>query len=655
MDYPLTSSPFSIGSCELRNRVVRTAHGTGYTDGNVTDRLVAFHEARAKGGIALTILETSAVHPSSPSSMAAWRDEIVPGWARLAESVHRHGMKIFPQIWHGGAHVRPLDGGASWAPSSLPEPAFGRVPLAMTQAMIDELVESFAAGARRAQEAGLDGVEVHGGHEYLVSQFLSPLANLRDDDYGGSIENRARFAREILAAIRREVGPDFPVGIRISASDGLAGGIDVEEAIAAAEILEADGNLSFLDVSLGGMHNPALLVGAMHEPHGYELPSTAPVADAVELPTIVAGRFLSLDEVEQVLAAGTADLVSMVRATIADPDLVAKTLAGRASEVRPCIGCNEGCVGQRNASGASDGTVGCTVNAEAGLEFRLRLQPAPRARRVLVAGAGPAGLEAARVAATRGHRVEVHEAAASVGGLVNASRAAPYRDDIGTICDYLERELRRLGVELHLGSRLDLGAVQALQPDVVITATGASPRRDGIQRLRPELRPAGLDLSHVVDPVQVLFEGAGRGARRALVFDDLGHYPAIGVAEHLLERGTHVTFATSQPTLAPELVRSFQHDPVARRLASYETFELITRAALIGVGEEEVTLQNIDSDRDQSVPADLVVLVTGFESERELHERLVEAGIESILAGDALAPLLMQRAIASGYAAGAAV
>jgi 2,4-dienoyl-CoA reductase-like NADH-dependent reductase (Old Yellow Enzyme family) len=652
--YPLTQSPFSIGSLTLRNRVVRTAHGTGYASNGVTDRLIAFHVARARGGIAMTIAETAAVHPTSPSALPAWTDDIIPGWARLADAVHEHGMKIFHQLWHAGSQVLPVGGGPSWSSSAIPEPTAGRMPIAMTKAMIDEIVEGFAATAVRARDSGLDGVEIHAGHTYLISQFLSPLTNVRTDEYGGDAENRARFAREVTAAVRAAVGPDFPVGIRLSASDGVAGGVEPDEATRTAKLLEADGNLDFVDVSMGGYYAMNKIIGAMHEPHGYELPDVTRVTRAVDLPTIVTGRILTLAEVERVLADGDADLVSMVRATLADPELVTKSLAGREAEVTPCIGCNEGCVGGRNTGGTAAGVVGCTVNPRAGFEY-LPEPPAPAARRrILVAGAGPAGLQAAWVAASRGHDVEVHEAGDHAGGLVRASRAAPKRDEIGVICDHLERELGRLDVPIRFGSHVDAALVAEFAPDAVIVATGSVPSRDGIQRMRPGLRPAGLDLPHVVDAVDVLLHGVG-AARRAVVFDDMGQYPAVGVTEHLLEQGLHVTLATSCPSLAPELVKTMQRDPAALRLGAHETFSLVTRTSLVAVTAETVTLRGLDDEQEEVLPADLVVLVTSFERRADLADELAATGVETHLAGDAVAPLLMQHAIASGDRAGVAV
>jgi len=655
--YPHVQTPIQIGALTLRNRITRTAHGTGYAvDGKVTERLIAYHEARARGGVGSLFLETCGVHWSSPGPLWAFRDEVIEGWSAIAERLHTHDTKVFAQLWHGGAQVEPPDGSAAWAASAIPEPINGRVAQAMTKAMIDEMVECFAAAAARAQRAGLDGVEIHGAHTYLVCSFLSPMTNLREDQYGGGLENRTRFAREILAAVRETCGRDFALGIRLTADEGVEGGITPPEASQTRAILERHELIDFVNVSLGGYHDFARMIGAMHEPHGYELPTSEPVTRPARMPTIVTGRIVPLAEAEAVLASGAADLVSMVRALLADPELVAKSLAGNERDVRPCIGCNEGCVGRRFAVGAAIGQTGCTVNPDAGHEHLGRtLDPVTVPRSILVVGAGPAGLEAAWTAARRGHRVVLHEAASEPGGQVRLARTAPHRSELGGICDWLWEELDRLEVPRHLDSPVDVGLVRRERPDAVIVATGSLPRRDGIQRMLPGIRVDGVALPNVVSANEVLGGGLPRMPARAVVLDDLGNYHAVGAAEALLEAGTEVVFVTSFPTLAPDLFRSFQRDAVARRLGGYDAFQLRTRSAVVAVSPEIVTVRNIDTARESEIAAELLVLVTGFEPQAALAAQLEAADVEVHLAGDAIAPLLMPHAFASGRQAGLAV
>jgi 2,4-dienoyl-CoA reductase-like NADH-dependent reductase (Old Yellow Enzyme family) len=613
----------------------------------VTEALVAYHEARARGGVGSVFTETCTVHPSSPGPLVAWRDDVVPGLALLADRLHTLDTCVFAQLWHGGIQAFPRDGSPAWAPSRLADPIHGRIAQPMTQAMIDAVVEGFAAAAARAERAGLDGVEVHGAHSYLVHSFLSPLTNRRDDAYGA---DRIRFAREVLAAIRASTSPSFAVGIRIVGSEGVEGGIEPPEAVRILAALEDDGLVDFVDVSMGGYHALGKLIGAMHEPLGYELPTSEPVTRGARVPTIVTGRVTTLAQAEAILAAGVADLVSMVRATIADPALVATSLAGRPEAVRPCIGCNEGCVGRLFDLRPGGGRTGCSVNPDVGREGEPPPAPAAVPRRVLVVGAGPAGLEAAWTAARRGHEVAIHEAAEAPGGLLRVQRRAPHRDEIGRISDWLWDEVGRLGVERRLGSRVDAGLAREF--DAVIVATGSLPRRDGVQRLRPAQTVVGIE--RAVTPLEVL-AGEVPAPRTALVFDDCGNYEAVGAAELLLEEGADVCLATSFDAVAPDLFRSFQHGALVARLGGYPGFRAVTRAVLERIEPGRVTLRSLDGGAPVEVDAELAVVMTGFEPQTALVDELLAAGLEVHPAGDVVAPLLLPHAIASGRAAGLAV
>lgn len=653
--YPHALSPITVNGSVWKNRITRTAHGTGYgVDGKVTERLIAYHEARARGGVGSLFMETCGVHPSSPGPLWAFRDDIVEGWAAIAERMHRHDVKILPQLWHGGGQSFPPDGSPSWAASAIADPIHGKMAQAMTQAMIDDVVEGFAKAAARAEKAGLDGVEVHAAHTYLICSFLSPMTNSREDGYGGSLENRYRFAREVMSAIRSTTGPGFIAGIRL-APEAVDGGLTPDEVAQVRGWLEDDGLIDYVNVSMGGYFAFTKMIGAMHEPHGYEIATSEPATRPSKVPTIVTGRILTMAEAEQVIASGAADIVSFVRAMLADPELVKKSVEGREGEVRPCIGCNEGCVGRRFALGAAVGQTGCTVNPDAGFELEApSLDPVAEPRRVLVVGAGPAGLEAAWTAATRGHQVTIHDAADAPGGLPRIHRTAPFRGEIGVIGDWLWGRLDVLGVEKRLGSTVTVDTVRAEAPDVVIVATGSLPRRDGIQRMRPGHRVEGIDLPNVVTPLEVL-GGTAPAPARAVVFDDLGNYQAVGSAERLLAQGSEVVFVTSHPGFAPDLFRSFQRDATWDRLASYPGFRLEVRSSIERVTPTSVTIRSLDGGREEEVAAELLVLMTGFEPQTALLEELRAAGIDARPAGDAIAANLMPHAIATGRAAGVAV
>ena len=656
--YPNVFSPITINGLEIPNRIVRAAHGTGLSAGGL-QVLIDYHEARAKGGVGLTILEVASVHPTCAASLLAFRPEIVADYERLAEASHRHGMKLFQQLWHAGNNAYTLTGGPPWAPSRVMGAQATVLPLPMTKGMIDEVVGAYAAAARHCKQGGLDGVEIHGAHGYLLTQFMSPVTNLREDDYGGSFENRMRFPREVIAAVRAEVGDDYPLGIRLTASEGVGGGIGPEQNREIALALEADGLLDFYDVSVGSYYAFDQFIGGMHEPHGYELGRSTVATKALSKPTIVTGRVITVAEAEDIIASGQADMVSMVRATLADPDIVRKAAEGREADTRPCIGCNQGCIG------GSTGPLmrfGCTVNVGAGQEGRFgddRIQPAETPRRVLVVGGGPAGMEAARVAALRGHAVTLREAGDRLGGQVQAARQLPHREEIGGIVDWLEGQLRALEVDVRLNAPVDAAQwdrwhrsfdwLEHERPDAVIVATGSTPRVDGFQALRPAEPPAGLHLPHVWSYHDVA-EGVAELGTKAVVLDDVGHYPAIGVAEKLLEAGVAVTFVTRHHSLGELVEGALMREPALRRLTGHASgFRLVPRAHLAEVTETDALIRNLDSGGEERVAADMVVLMSGNVPNTEFAEAIADYDGEVRVVGDALAPRWLEMAIHSGH------
>ncbi|MBP6802276.1 MAG: FAD-dependent oxidoreductase [Zoogloea sp.] len=656
---PLTHvhTPINLGPIALKNRVVRTAHATNLGAGTMNDALIGYHLARAEGGVGLSIIEILSVHPSTPATLNVFIPDIGDAYRKLVAAVRPHGMKLFQQLWHGGHNALPLDGSPPWSASDVPSPTIGVTPVPMTQAMIDEIVAAYADTARKCEEWGLDGVEIHCAHGYLPAQFLSPNANRRSDGYGGSFENRLRFLREVVAAVRQAVSVNFAVGVRV-APDQSAGGIGVEDVQRAVQALEDKHLIDFVDVSLGDYHAFPKLIGGMHEPMGYEMPTSAPIARAARTPAIVTGRFRTLEEADQIIRLGDADLVALTRAHIADPQLVNKTLAGHPEQVRPCIACNQGCVGGLLGPAAR---MGCTVNPAIGAENSLddtRLTPVATPRRVLVVGGGPAGMEAARVAALRGHTVTLAEAADNLGGTLRIAARAPQRHGIADIAVWLEQEIYRLGVDVRLSSYLSADDIRSLAPDAVILATGSLPRMDGIQLSHPGEPIAGIARPHVLSSWDLLLERPPRPVKSAVVIDDVGHYEGIAAAEHLLAQGAEVHFVTRHAAFAHQMEAALSAEPALQRFARGRfTLHLRTRALAIGQNDVELLPAYLPAGGPGAfrVPAERVVFISHNAPNRELASELAASGIPLQVIGDANAPRFLPVAIREGRLAGMAV
>ena len=654
MDLRRIFEPIRINDVEIPNRICRPGHGTSFAIGShITDDLIAYHAARARAGVGLIFLDLATVHPSSFNfNLHSWDDSIIEGYERFARAIHDCGAKAFHQLWHGGAHWPAADGGPPWSSSPLAAPFTGIVPIEMDQAQVEEIVQAFARATWRAEQGGIDGVEIHAGHGYLPHQFLSPLTNQRTDEYGGSFDNRLRFLRELLTAARAAVSPRYPIGIRIS-DQYAPGGLSIEECADAVRRLEADGLIDFVNASQGSYYSIPAMLPSMSEPTASMLPSSAPIAAAASrIPRIVCGRLRTLEDGEQVLRQGIADLVGFVRPLIADPELVRKTRSGRAEQVRPCIGCNQGCVG--GILGVTH-RMGCVVNPAVGFEASLAeelIGHTDHPRDVMIVGGGPAGLEAASTAALRGHRVTLCEAAAHLGGALRVARLAPKLQGIYDIGDWLEREVYRLGVTVRTGTFVEASDVQRESPDVVIVATGATPRTDGVLISVPGEPASGVEQEHVLSPAQLLTRPNRDLGSSAVVFDDLGQYEAIGVAEYLLEKGVAVTFVTRCASFAPAVDMAVRAEPALERLHAKDSFELITRAHLVAVERNHCLIRPIQGRTVRRVPADTVVMVAGKRSLNELARELAGRVATVKLVGDALSPRDLQCAIREGHLAG---
>jgi mycofactocin system FadH/OYE family oxidoreductase 2 len=646
-------TPFRVGGLTLRNRIYSTGHAEALAeDGKPGPRLRAYHEAKARGGCALTIIGGStSVHPSSPAS--AWNmianhdDSVVPAYRGIAEAVHRHGCLVFSQLTHLGRRAQSDTEG--WhvllAPSQIPEPVHREVPHELEPEQIAMLVRAFGDAARRCREGGLDGVELSFAHNHLVDQFWSPLFNRRTDEYGGSLDNRLRFAFEVLREVRRQVGRDWVVGARISGDELTDGGLTADDMALIARRLAASELLDFLSIIGGAAHTYVLQAGVvpnMSYPNGVYVPLAAAIKAAVpELPVFHATRIVDPVHADQILADGAVDVVGMTRALIADPDMPRKAREGRLDDIRQCVGANEGCI-DRIYQGKP---VTCVQNPAAGREAELgEVAPAPTRRRVVVVGGGVAGLEAARVAALRGHRVTLFEKGRELGGQVLVAARAPARADYAGIVRFLVRQVEKHGVECRLLTEGTVDAILAEAPDAVVVATGSHP-------YVPPL--PGLDGKHVVTDRDVLLDRVDVGERVVLV-DDVHTQQGLSTADYLLQRGRRVEvvsrlFYPGQDigitSVIPLYTRLFAHGVV-----------LTPHSELRAVEGSVVVVANVYSGEERRLEGvDTVVLSMGARSTDALY-RALRGRVPALHAvGDCVAPRGVHHAILEGTRVGVRV
>jgi 2,4-dienoyl-CoA reductase-like NADH-dependent reductase (Old Yellow Enzyme family) len=536
--YPAVFRPVRLGRLALRNRIFVPAHTTNYGADNLpSDRHLAYHRARARGGAAMIIFEAIRVHRSSlgrQQGVNGYERDAIPRFARIARAVQEEGARLLGQIIHLGRHI---DGNfarmPAWGASPIPWTATAPPPHPMTRDEIAAVVAAHAEVARNLVKAGLDGIELTIAHGHLLQQFLSPACNVRTDDYGGSEANRMRFARETLAAVREAVGDDVTVGIRISADEYLPGGLTLADMQRIVPALARTARIDFVNVSHSAYHGSTTISTQMADmafaqDHFHAL--SRGIADALaaipDPPAVLAAcRFRTVAEAEAMLADGRIAMVGMARAHIADPELVGKARAGRETETRPCIGCNQGCAHFL----ALSLPITCLSNPAVGRESEWPAHDrAAERKRVLVVGGGPAGLEAAAIAARRGHAVTLWEASDRLGGQLDWIRRMPHRRDFLDLLAYQESAARRAGVDLVLQRRADPATIVEHRPDAVVIATGRAPR--------------GLAFAGGGEGLTMEDALSGRAIGESVaVVDMLGSYAIGAVIEHLARSGRRVT------------------------------------------------------------------------------------------------------------------
>ena len=643
--------PITLGKVEIRNRIVMTGHGTGMAkDYLPTEQHVAYYRERAMGGVGLIGMAFPQIHPTSqdvPGEPRAWLPQIVPGLQRITRAVHDHGARMVMQLGHGGRQGHStFTERALWGPSNTPCPFNLEMPKQMEVEDIDEIVEAHAIGARHAKQGGMDGVEIHSGYGgYLLASFLSPFSNHRADEYGGSLENRMRIVLRVIDAVRAEVGPDFLVGMNLQGHDFSPGGLQTTDAQEIAHIIAGTGRVDYLCVKAATYNEAHQNVPDMQHPKRIWEDLAAAVKSVVDIPVIAVGRINDPFDAADILNLGHADMVAMTRQQIADPETVNKMREGRILEIRRCIGCNQGCIDRLFAVTHSS----CVHNPAAGYEQELgagTLELATIRRRVVVIGAGPAGMKAAEIAARQGHDVTLIERRERTGGQLRIADKIKGRNEIGGVIDHLDVMLTKYGVDLRLGWAPTAEEVVALEPEHVIVATGSAPGPDIVGNLAQGIRfTPGLDQDHVLSVWDVLEEGKSVGSHVVIVDDGEGGWKGIGLALEMQEAGHHVDMVTPLPYVGAKLGPFSANLAVPRVHASGMT----TRPFTTVVAVNRSTVEILAAGRpDTIVDVDTVILAGWHRPVDDLYFALKGHGFPVERVGDAIASRTMMEAVHEG-------
>ncbi len=650
MMFPYLFSPLKLGTVEVKNRISFQPHLTNLAVNNLpSERQMYYWGERAKGGAGLIITEEMSVHPTDMSYeklIDVYHPEVIPGFKKITDYVHQFDAKIFAQLNHNGQQG---DGSISrlpvWAPSPMPDVLFRETPKEMEPEDIEEVARYFARSAIYVREGGFDGIELQFGHSSLARQFLSPLTNFRTDEYGGSLENRMRAPLQFISAVRKAVGNDFPLGIRMCADEMIPGGLDLGQVQEICARFEASGLIDFMDLSIATFYNLYLVEGSMHTPLGYTIPLAAGIRERIKLPVFCTGRINDPVMAEKVLAAGQADMIGMCRALICDPFLPKKAFEGRLDDIRYCIGDNQGCIGRIGMNKL----LGCIQNPAVGREKEWgegTLEKAAVKKKVTIVGGGPGGMWAAKMAGRRGHKVTLHDRNETLGGQVLTAMKGAGRDEFGVIIRNEKDQVTKAGAQVKLGVEVTRETVLAEKPDVVIIATGSRPKEHPV---------GGADGPSVFNVCQVLNNEAELGPNVCLIDYD-GHQRASATAEFLANQGKTVHMITSSLFIGAELGPT-QDLYLTRQRLLQKGVTFTPDIAVMEVGGETgaktVKGFNVYSNVwGEWGPFDAIVLAMGQKSDDSLYMSLKGKVPELYRIGDSVAPRKVDMAIWEGHRIG---